>query len=203
MFKTVVNPTETEIVIERSRFITYVAPCATESEARGILAERKKTHYQATHNCYAYIAENGECSKFSDDGEPGGTAGQPIMSAIKSAELKNVIVVVTRYFGGIKLGAGGLTRAYLRCAAEGIRLTPVVVYEKAIKIKVELPYEDHKTFSRLLSGDVKLTGTEYSDKVTLTVMVKSEAIGRFSADFTELFSGRYAYVTLGEEYFSF
>ena len=89
-YKTVEKTTESEIVIERSRFITMVAPCAAEDAARAILLERKKQHYSATHNCYAYITDNGKYGKFSDDGEPGGTAGQPILSAIQNAGIFDV-----------------------------------------------------------------------------------------------------------------
>ena len=104
--------TENETVIERSRFISYVKKCETEDDARAFLEEKRKAHPFATHNCYAYITERGKIARFSDDGEPQGTAGQPILEVIKNKKLFDTIVVVTRYFGGIKLGAGGLVRAY-------------------------------------------------------------------------------------------
>ena len=202
-YKTVEKTTESEIIIERSRFITLVAPCADEQAARAVLSERKKQHYSATHNCYAYITDNGKYSKFSDDGEPGGTAGQPILSAIQNAGLINVIVIVTRYFGGIKLGAGGLTRAYLRCASEGIKAAEIIVYEKAQKIKFVLPYEDYQTFLRMKGEYFKVGRTDFSDRVEVTLFVKSAAIGRFSDDFIEAFNGKHGFETISEEYCRF
>ena len=203
-YKTVTKATESEVVIERSRFITLVAPCATEEAARAILLERKKQHYSATHNCYAYITDGGKYSKFSDDGEPGGTAGMPIMSALNSSGLIDTIVIVTRYFGGIKLGAGGLTRAYLRCAAEGLKAAQVKTYDLANKIIINLSYDEYQTFLRMKNaGDYKVADTTYADAVTLVVMVKSGAIGRFSLVFADTFAGRVSFEEAGEEFFSF
>ena len=203
-YKTVEKTTESEIIIERSRFITMVAPCADEQAARAVLLERRKQHYSATHNCFAYVTDGGKYSKFSDDGEPSGTAGQPILSAVQSAGLINVIVIVTRYFGGIKLGAGGLTRAYLRCAAEGIKAAPIKTYELCKTLEIGLSYDEYQTFLHIKNaGDFKVTNTEYSDSVRLTVAVKSGAIGRFSQVFTDIFSGKATYTTIGEDYFSF
>ncbi|MBR1891413.1 MAG: YigZ family protein [Clostridia bacterium] len=199
----IASSTQTEIIIERSRFITLISPCLDERSAREILLDCKKRHYQATHNCYAYIVEDGLSAKFSDDGEPGGTAGAPIMEALKRSNVKNAIVIVTRYFGGIKLGAGGLTRAYFRCAQEGLLSADKKLFVPSIKVNVALSYEDYQIFLRMINSDLKITSTKYSDKVDLTVMVKSGAISRFSDDFRQKFNGRYALNTVGEEYFAF
>ena len=115
-YKTVEKTTESEIVIERSRFITMVAPCADEQAARAVLSERKKQHYSATHNCFAYVTDGGKYGKFSDDGEPHGTAGAPILRSIDARGLDNILVVVVRYFGGTLLGTGGLMVAYREAA---------------------------------------------------------------------------------------
>ncbi len=202
-YVTVEKQTQTEIVIEKSRFITLVAPCPTEKSAREILLARKKEHPFATHNCYAFIADNGVTTRFSDDGEPGGTAGAPIMEALKRSGVTNVIVVVTRYFGGIKLGAGGLTRAYARCASEGIKSAEVKTYEMADKLFFSLGYEDYNVFLKMKSADFKTFSVDFSDKVNVTVFVKSEAISRFSELFKETFLGRYSYENIGEEYYCF
>ena len=203
-YKTVEKTTESEIIIERSRFITMVAPCADEQAARAVLLERKKQHCFATHNCFAYVTDGGRYGKFSDDGEPGGTAGQPIMSAIQSAGLINVIVIVTRYFGGIKLGAGGLTRAYLRCASEGIKKAPIKTYEICKNLEIRLSYDEYQIFLRIKNtGDFKVINTDYSDTVKISVAVKSGAIGRFSQVFADTFAGKTAYTISGEGYFSF
>ncbi|MBP5177426.1 MAG: YigZ family protein [Clostridia bacterium] len=202
-FKTVEKPTESEMIIERSRFITLIAPAPTESVARGILSDRKKQHYQATHNCYAYMTDNGLITKCSDDGEPSGTAGAPILSAINAAGLSGVIVVVTRYFGGIKLGAGGLTRAYLRCATEAIKKADVKTLYLAEVLKTDLSYDEYKAFSRFKSQGFKVISTEYSDRVYMTLAVKSGAIGRFSNDFIDFYKGKVAFERVKSEYIGF
>ena len=202
-YVTVKTQCETEVVISRSRFLTLVAPCPTEEAARAILLARKKQHPFATHNCYAFIAEKGNSSRFSDDGEPGGTAGAPIMEALKRAGLTDTIVIVTRYFGGIKLGAGGLTRAYASCAAETIKAAEVKKYELSKKIEFEIAYEDYNVYLKLKCDDLKTVDAAFSDKVRITAFVKSEAISRFSALFKETFLGKYEFWETGEEYFSF
>lgn len=202
-YVTVKTQCETEVVIERSRFITLVAPCPTEESARAILLARKKQHPFATHNCYAFIAEKGNSTRFSDDGEPGGTAGVPIMEALKRAGLTDTIVIVTRYFGGIKLGAGGLTRAYAKCASETIKAAEVKKYELSKKIELDIAYEDYNVYLKMKCDDLKTVDTAFSDKVKITAYVKSEAISRFSALFAETFFGRYTFKELNEEYFSF
>ena len=120
-YKSVAAPCEREKVIEKSRFLTYAAHTAGEEEARAFLASVRAQHPLATHVCYAFIADRlGNLQRFSDDGEPQGTAGMPILNVIKAQELYETTVAVVRYFGGIKLGAGGLTRAYSSCAAEAL-----------------------------------------------------------------------------------
>lgn len=118
---------ETEIEINRSRFISYVKRVETQEEAVAFIQEIKKKHWDATHNCSAYIVgENDQFQKMDDDGEPSGTAGKPILEVIKKKGLKDTAIVVTRYFGGIKLGAGGLIRAYGKSASAGVRAAGVV-----------------------------------------------------------------------------
>ena len=108
---------ESTIIIDKSKFITTLYPVESVEEIECVLTATRKKYYDATHNCYAYIFDNGRIQKCSDDGEPGGTAGYPILNVLKKKNLTNVLVAVVRYFGGIKLGAGGLTRAYTKSAA--------------------------------------------------------------------------------------
>ncbi|RBW67589.1 YigZ family protein [Bacillus taeanensis] len=118
---------EHEIVIQKSRFIAYVTRVSTEEEAQQFIQKIKKQHYNANHNCSAYmIGEKDEIQKANDDGEPSGTAGVPMLEVLKKRNLKDTVVVVTRYFGGIKLGAGGLIRAYGKATTEGINAAGVV-----------------------------------------------------------------------------
>ena len=202
-YVTVKTPSETEIVIERSRFLTLVAPCESEAAAREILTARKKQHFSATHNCYAFITEGGQIAKFSDDGEPGGTAGAPIMEALKKSGVINAIVIVTRYFGGIKLGAGGLTRAYIRCAAEGLKAAKKCAYFLTDRIKFDLSYEDYQTFLRFSFDGAKVASTDFADCVTVTLNVKSELVSAFGDRFTQTFLGKYAYEFIKKEYVEF
>ncbi|WP_404347844.1 YigZ family protein [Sutcliffiella horikoshii] len=126
-YYTVKGPGEHEIVIQKSRFIAHITRATTEEEAQSFIQEIKKKHSDATHNCSAYmIGENNHIQKANDDGEPSGTAGVPILEVLKKKDLKDTVVVITRYFGGIKLGAGGLIRAYGKATSEGIAATGMV-----------------------------------------------------------------------------
>ncbi len=183
---------EVEKVIERSRFITFVCPCENEDMAREILEKRRKLHKTATHNCYGYITNLGGYSRFSDDGEPSGTAGMPIMEAIKSCGLTNVIVVVTRYFGGIKLGAGGLTRAYLNCAVEAIKASQVVKFVECYKSKLALQYDDYQGFLRFTKGkNIVVEDIEYQNQIELNISIPLGDFDKFYSDFLNNFSGKY------------
>ncbi|GED14084.1 hypothetical protein AM501_17205 [Aneurinibacillus migulanus] len=162
---------ETEIEINRSRFISYVKRVETQEEAVAFIQEIKKKHWDATHNCSAYIVgENDQFQKMDDDGEPSGTAGKPILEVIKKKGLKDTAIVVTRYFGGIKLGAGGLIRAYGKSASAGVSAAGVV--ERI------LTREHHFSFDYTFLGKVEnelnaqgyqIVGIQYLDKVTVTV----------------------------------
>ncbi|WP_404468974.1 YigZ family protein [Sutcliffiella horikoshii] len=126
-YYTVKGPGEHEIIIQKSRFIAHIARATTEEDAQNFIQEIKKKHWDATHNCSAYmIGENNHIQKANDDGEPSGTAGVPILEVLKKKDLKDTVVVITRYFGGIKLGAGGLIRAYGKATSEGIAATGMV-----------------------------------------------------------------------------
>src|SRR5690625_4540546 len=139
-YLTVKNYGKHEINIQKSRFIGYVQRVETEEEAQEFIRKIQKKHHDATHNCFAYIiGENDQIQKANDDGEPSGTAGIPILEVIKRQNLKNTAVVVTRYFGGIKLGAGGLIRAYGKSTAEAIKATGIVKrqFMQGIAVKVD------------------------------------------------------------------
>lgn len=164
--------TENEIIIERSRFISYVKPCRTEEEARAFIEEKRKAHPFATHNCYAYIVERGSVARFSDDGEPQGTAGQPILEVIKNKKLCDTAVVVTRYFGGIKLGAGGLVRAYSQGAKEAIDKAGTVENVLSSVYFIEMNYDLYSVFLKI-SDKTKCSviSTDFEDLVKIKVAV--------------------------------
>ncbi|QHS23303.1 YigZ family protein [Virgibacillus sp. MSP4-1] len=164
-----------EIVIQKSRFIGYVKRTETEEEAQAFIQQIKKKHHDATHNCSAYmIGERNQIQKAHDDGEPSGTAGVPMLEVLKKKDLKDTTVVVTRYFGGIKLGAGGLIRAYSNSTSEAIDHVGVVKRQLMKEMKVTADYTLlGKLENQLRSSDYLLETIDYLDKVTFHVYVES------------------------------
>lgn len=177
-----------EITIQKSRFIGHVARVQTEEEAQSFIQKIKKQHHTATHNCSAYmIGERDEIQKANDDGEPGGTAGIPMLEVLKQLELKNTVVVVTRYFGGIKLGAGGLIRAYGTTTSETIKQVGIV--------KGELMQGYHVTIDYPLLGKVEnmiehsnyiIDNKEYKEDVRLTIYVHIDELDEFKKSIINL-----------------
>lgn len=140
-YRTVKGYGESEYIIQRSRFITFVMRVETEEEALDFINNIKKMHHTATHNCSAYmIGEHDDIQKANDDGEPSGTAGVPILEVLKKQKLKDTVIVVTRYYGGIKLGGGGLIRAYGRAASDGIAAAGIVECKLHYLMKVTVEY---------------------------------------------------------------
>lgn len=182
--------TENETVIERSRFISYVKKCETEDDARAFLEEKRKAHPFATHNCYAYITERGKIARFSDDGEPQGTAGQPILEVIKNKKLFDTIVVVTRYFGGIKLGAGGLVRAYSQGARDVIEKAGTAENVRSRVYGVKMPYDCYQPFLKFADKIKKsVVSTDFSDSVTVKIAVPYDNAD-FASKVTDLTNGK-------------
>ncbi|KAB2950587.1 YigZ family protein [Heliorestis acidaminivorans] len=160
--------------INRSRFISYVNRAVTEAEAQEFIATIKKKHWDATHNCSAYICgEQDEHQKANDDGEPSGTAGKPILEVIKKNDLKDTVIVVTRYFGGIKLGAGGLIRAYGKSASIGIKTVGIIERSLFRKISFLIDYTYWgKIEKNLRDQRYRIHETTYADKINLVVLAK-------------------------------
>ena len=139
-YRTVGQVGEAEIIIEKSQFIGYAAPAGTEEEALEFIQTIKKKHRDATHNVPAYvIGENNAVQRFSDDGEPSGTAGVPMLEVLKNEDLRDTVLVVTRYFGGIKLGAGGLVRAYTKAAKAALEAAGIVtrVLHQVVQVSID------------------------------------------------------------------
>mgnify|MGYP002802656773 FL=1 len=181
-----------EKVIERSRFITTSAHVEGEEEARAFIARISGKFKDATHNCYAYIADStGNAPRFSDDGEPGGTAGMPILEVIKNKKLYCTAVVVTRYFGGIKLGAGGLVRAYSGSAAENLDGAEKLMYLPCEESAYTVDYGSVDILNRCFSqSDCEVKDISYSSDVTFTVAVKKELAEGFNAAIFDRLNGR-------------
>ena len=165
---------ENEIVIERSRFITNVKSVKTEDEARTFLECVRKKYSLATHNCFACVCEMGAIKRSSDDGEPSGTAGQPMLDAIVSACLANVAVVVTRFFGGIKLGAGGLVRAYSKSVSDALKKAGKIEFSLCSVMKLTVNYDKISKISFITSSaDVKVLSSDYGEKIVIYFAVKA------------------------------
>jgi uncharacterized YigZ family protein len=170
-----------EIIIQKSRFIGHVKRTETEEEAQAFIQEIKKKHYNATHNCSAYmIGEHNQIQKANDDGEPSGTAGVPILEVLKKKDLKDTTVVVTRYFGGIKLGAGGLIRAYSKSTSEAIDAVGVVKRQLMKHIILTVDYTLlGKLENELRSSSYFLKDIDYLEKVTFHLYIEVDDVEKF------------------------
>ena len=191
-----------EYIVEKSTFIGYAKPIKTEEEAVEFVNEIKKKHKDATHNVWAYtIGENMNIQRYSDDGEPQGTAGIPTLEVIKKEDLRDVVVVVTRYFGGIKLGAGGLVRAYTKGAKVGIEAGIVIEKVKYSEVKIKIEYTQlGRIQNEIMNLGFKVKDTIYSEDVELIVYVRNEEAQSLMDRIIDITSGT-ADVSLGEEYY--
>ena len=192
-----------EFIINKSRFIGYGAPCETEEEALAFLREIREKHKDATHNCYAYIIGlNAGIMRYSDDGEPGGTAGLPIIEVMKSRGVVNCAVVVTRYFGGILLGAGGLVRAYAQGSKTALDASGVVIMEKSVRQLVEVDYSAWQRLEHYLrTAPCQTLETEFTDRVLATLMMKKTDEAQVLSDITRLTDARAEFLPDGELYY--
>src|SRR5690625_378306 len=189
---TVKHSGEDELIIQKSRFIGYVRRVETEEAAHEFINEIKKKHYDATHNCSAYmIGENDQIQKANDDGEPSGTAGIPMLEVLKRMNLKDTAVVVTRYFGGIKLGAGGLIRAYGNTTSQAIKATGIVKRQlmQGISITIDYPLLG-KLENEIRQSEHILDSINYVEKVEFIVYVKKGEEEEFQKWITDLTNGQ-------------
>lgn len=186
-----------EIVIEKSKFITSLFRISSIEEAQDFIAKTKKQYYNATHNCYAFIlGKNGEYTKSSDDGEPSGTAGVPILEALKSKDITNSLCIVTRYFGGVKLGVGGLIRAYNSCSIQAIEKASFIKEEIYGKYSIKLPYNLYKQVSFLINQNGFITNTIYEDLITIFFAILDEKKEHLEEDLSHIFNEK---ITLTKE----
>ena len=166
MFQSIENESIAEIIVKKSKFIATLYEANSKDEAEKILQETRKKYHDAKHNCYAYIVQNIE--KCSDDGEPSGTAGAPMLALLKSANLTNVIIIVTRYFGGILLGTGGLVRAYTESAQKAIENAQIVQKDYGIRYEVEIAYSDLKNIQFICKNlKINIVKMEYKENIKL------------------------------------
>jgi len=193
-----------EIIINKSRFIGHAMPVGNEEEALEFIDKIRSEHKDATHNVYAYVlGDNNNIQRFSDDGEPSGTAGIPVLEVIKKEDLRNVVVVVTRYFGGIKLGAGGLIRAYTKGAKIGLEAGIIVDKVLHKKIKVRVNYTSYGIIENFLNqGGYIIDNIIYDDAVNIYVYIKIKDVESFNKKISNLTSGTADFEYLEEEYIS-
>jgi len=176
---------------KRSRFIARARPVSTEQEAIDFIQSIKAEHWDATHNCYAYSVEDGALyQRYSDDGEPQGTAGLPMLEVIRKRELTNVVVVVTRYFGGILLGAGGLVRAYGKACAGSLDNGEEIWVKPCLEMKIPIEYHlSGRLQNMLLNEKFILAGADYAEEVTFTVYVPKERRDFLEKEIREITGG--------------
>ena len=191
---------EATFVEKRSEFIGHIWPVESEEEARGHIEAMKKKCHDARHNCWCYIVKDGPV-RYSDDGEPQGTAGQPMLGVFQKEEVTNVCCVVTRYFGGILLGAGGLVRAYTQSAKDALDAAGISVVRRWVELAVECPYN---FFERVKNEVAALSGVvgevEYAAGVTVHALLPEERAEEFSAHMVELSAGTFEAIELGETF---
>lgn len=201
-YKTLMKRAEDAFIVNKSRFIGYGCPCQTEEEALAFLAEIRARHKDATHNCYAYIiGANMGVMRYSDDGEPGGTAGMPIIEVMKARGITNCAVVVTRYFGGVLLGAGGLVRAYSQGAAAALNACGVGVMHPTARYLMEISYSMlNKMDHYLKSEPVIVEEKTYTDVISYTLMVKVRDEEAFLARLTDMAEGKLEPLRVEEMY---
>ena len=191
-YKTFMRRASDEFIVNKSRFIGYGCPCETEEEALAFLNEIRNRHRDATHNCYAYIiGANMGVMRYSDDGEPGGTAGMPIIEVMKARGVTNCAVVVTRYFGGVLLGAGGLVRAYSQGAAAAVNACGVGVMHPTARYMVEIPYPMLSRVDYFLNSEpVLVEDKSFAAAVTYTLVVRTADEEGFIARLVDLSEGK-------------
>ncbi len=201
---TIAAPVEHELVIKKSRFIGLAHPVSSPDDAEQVIARVKKHAWDARHHCVAMVTGPlGDQARSSDDGEPSGTAGMPILEVLRRRELTDVVVVVTRYFGGVKLGAGGLVRAYSSAASETLDLATIVRRETLTQATLVVPHADAGRYDHLLrdwaqSNGATLGETRYAARAELELWVPPANLARLEADIASASNGSLA-VTVGDE----
>ena len=184
------GPSEAELVEKKSRFIGQVFPAETEEEARACIEAVRKKHYDARHHCFCYRLANGTV-RASDDGEPQGTAGKPILETLLNENLHNTLIVVTRYFGGTLLGTGGLVRAYGQSSKEGIRNSVIQKVCEGISFKLTVDYNSIGKIKYIM-GQMGITDAqeEYGQNVVLSILMKKDEYNEFNTKVTDATGGK-------------
>ena len=199
-YLTLRGPGRAEIVVKRSKFIATASPVAAEQDAQAFVDEVRREFWDATHNVYAFVVgEHNEIARSSDDGEPSGTAGRPVLEVIRREDARYCAVVVTRYFGGTLLGAGGLIRAYTSAAREGLCAAGIARAQSMREVRFVIEYPMlGKVQNHLAETGIEVVNVDYAERVTIRAMVRSDALDLFARAMTELLSGAFE-PEMGEE----
>ena len=191
LYVTIAKPATIEFEEKRSLFIGNAIPCTTEERAAEFVKEKKREFSDATHNVWAYYMKGGVLARYSDDGEPQGTAGMPTLDAIRKSGACDICVVVTRYFGGILLGAGGLVRAYSKAAADAVAAAGIVTYESYAEIELVCTYSEYpKISNELPKFGAIIDGTDFGADVTVRFAVKDGIFDGVCKKFAEMTAGK-------------
>lgn len=200
-FKTIKEPASGSLVERKSEFIGYVSPVKTEEEATAFVNEIRKKHSDARHNVYAYILRENNTVRFSDDGEPHGTAGMPVLEVLRKEELTDIAVVVTRYFGGILLGTGGLVRAYTAAAKAALENAEIVIYDHFTTFSVTLSYSDYPKIDYFLQSQTVIRDNiDYGNDVNMFLAVPDNQYDGIVKSITDITNGRASIKRSGERF---
>lgn len=201
IYTTIRHESSAEFEEKRSLFIGYAKPLKSEDEATEFIKQIKAKHSDATHNVFGYTMKNGIIARYSDDGEPQGTAGMPVLDVIRKSGVDDACIVVTRYFGGTLLGAGGLVRAYSQAAKIALEAAEIVTFEPYTELSVALSYSDYqKICAELPKYGAIVDNTEFSDSVMLKIAVKNEVASSISSKINEISAGKSSPQIIGERF---
>lgn len=201
-YKTVQNEAHSEFAEKRSRFIGYCKPVKTEQEAVDFINSKRSEHWNATHNVYAYSLREGNIKRYSDDGEPSGTAGMPVLDVITKNEIYDVCIVVTRYFGGVLLGTGGLVRAYSQGAKVALEAGNVVMMESCLMCQARCSYNQYgKVSSLIMEIGAEVDDTVYEADVLIKFHIKPGLLDKLNKQLADATSGEIQAVSDSEKYF--
>lgn len=202
-YKTVLENASDEFVEKRSRFIGYCKPVKTEQEAIDFINEKRSEHWDATHNVYAYSLREGNIKRYSDDGEPSGTAGMPVLDVIVKNEIFDVVVVVTRYFGGVLLGTGGLVRAYSHGSKIAVEAAKPIIMQNCLVCEARCAYNQYGKVSSLIIGvGAAVDDTVYESDVLVKFHIKPDLLGTLNKKLADATSGEVTVEQKDEQYFA-
>ena len=200
-YTTIQHPSSFEYEDRKSVFIGQALPVTSEDEALGFIASVRKKYSDARHHVYAYVLRENSIMRFSDDREPQGTAGMPVLDAIRKNGCTDTVIVVTRYFGGTLLGTGGLVRAYGAAAAGALKAANIITYDIYVMINITASYSDYQKIMPILNeADFRCEDTKFTDNILLSGKIKKSSQELFCKQLTELTSGRCSIAVLGERY---